>query len=86
MKKLQKYINLVPVISSFEDDVDEDEIEAYKAAISNEIHDYNLELFDYEREAGDFEDIKDGLEIDLIRPYPPFWFQAKPFEDMYLNI
>lgn len=71
-------MNIIPVLSSIEEDVDEDEVEAYKYAIAKEAAEYNLQWTDFDLEfAGNFQQILDELELEPIRPLPPFWFQAK---------
>lgn len=82
MKKLQKYVNLIPVISSIDDDVDEEEIEAYKSGISKEAKEYNLEFYNVEKDIKSVEEIEEELNIELIAPIPPFWFQSNFVEDM----
>ena len=75
LKKLQKYVNILPVLSSTDEDIDSDEVEAYKHAIAREAKDYGLEWTDLNEElGGKMGDILEELELEPLMPIPPFWF------------
>lgn len=60
-------MNIIPVISSTEEEVDEDECEAYKFAIAREARDYNLEWTDLNVEfGGKLDDILEELNLEPI--------------------
>lgn len=81
MKKLQKYTNILPVLTSVEEEVDAEEVEAYKFAINREASDYQLEWIDLDRDLGNIDLVYKELQMAPIEPCPPFWFQVENFED-----
>lgn len=81
MKKLQKFTNILPVLTSIEDEVDVEEVEAYKFAINREGEDYQLNWIDLERDVGSMEMVYEELNMIPIEPTPPFWFQVQNFEE-----
>lgn len=74
MKKLQKYINIIPVVSSKEIDIDEEDIEAYKDSIASESSDYHLEFGEIQRCMSELEAIAERDNLELIHPIIPIWF------------
>jgi hypothetical protein len=60
-------MSIIPVISSTEEEMDQDEVEAYKFAIAREAKDYHLEWIDLNMEfGGKLNDILDELDLEPI--------------------
>lgn len=86
MKKLQEVMNIIPVMTSTEEEVDSEEVEAYKYAINREAKDYQLDWIDLERDIGDMDIAYQELDMVPIEPTPPFWFQVENFEEALVLI
>lgn len=83
MKKLQKFTNIIPIITSIEGEVDVEEVNSYKYAIKREGEEYQLEWIDLEKDIGNIEIAYEELEMEPIDPTPPFWFQVENHDDAY---
>ena len=73
MKKLQKIVNIIPIYSCDDPDVDLEEILALKYSLYKESLDYQLRWVDIVQNL-DIENICHDKKLEFWEPVPPFYF------------
>jgi len=75
LKKLKKYVNLLPVLVGRDPETDPEEAEAFKDRLLRDCKDYDIDWISIIHELPQFPRLLKENSIKPIKPTPPFWFQ-----------
>ena len=80
LKKLKKLVNIIPIMTGTDPEIDLEEIEVYKDRLNKDARDYEIEWLNIKHEVLGIKDVLTENTIHQIDPCPPFWYQLTDHE------